>query len=102
MNWLFIIESVVVIFLAAWRLLWRRAMEHYLGVLLLLIVPTWGYLFMLCLLIPPVGLYMNATSSFVYLALLIGGWVMVASTAKQLWSLGHIQALQSRPVGRVP
>src|SRR5262249_33934997 len=96
LDWLFVIESIAVVFLAFGCLLRRRPIEHRFGFLLLLIVPTWGYLFVLCLLVSPYGTYMDATSSFVYLALLIGGWVMTTATAKQLWSFGHGQIRRRR------
>jgi hypothetical protein len=100
LNWLFVIESAVVIVLASGRLLCRRPIDNRLGVLLLFILPTWGYLFALCLLIPPAGVYMNATSSFVYIALLIGVWTVFATAAKMFWFTAVRKPWINAPVAR--
>jgi hypothetical protein len=84
LNWLFIIESVLVLLLTVRCFLRQQPIDDRLGVLLLLIVPTWAYVFVLCTIVRPYGVYMEATSSFVYIALLMGGWTVVTTAAKKL------------------
>jgi hypothetical protein len=76
-NWLFVGESAIVLILVLVQILRRRRISDLLAVLVLVILPVWSYLFALCLVIIPIPRYADATSAFVYIALLTGVWGLV-------------------------
>lgn len=78
-NWLFIGETVIVFILTAGATLQRKRMNDVVMLLLLFIIPIWSYLLAICLVGSPVPRYMDATSPFVYIALLSGGWGLLST-----------------------
>jgi hypothetical protein len=83
-NWLFVGESAIALSLATVAILRRKRMGDIVVVLLLLLMPVWGYLLALCLAINPILRYMDATSPFVYIALLVGIWSLFARSVNQI------------------
>jgi len=84
-NWLFIAESAAVMILIAIAVLRRRRIADTLGLLFLLIIPVWAYLSAICLIILPMDRYMDATSPFVYIALIVGGYALVSASLTRFW-----------------
>jgi hypothetical protein len=83
-NWLFIGESAIVVISAVATTLRRRRIGDLPLVLLLLVLPVWGYLLAICLVTNPILRYLDATSPFVYIALLVGGWGLIAAAVKRI------------------
>jgi hypothetical protein len=48
-----------------------------------IVLPIWGYLLALCLVINPILRYTDSTSAFVYIALLVGIWSLVAGAVNR-------------------
>lgn len=78
-NCLFIGESVAVLILVAIAMLRGKQIGNSLEILFLLVVSVWSYLVALCLMVLPMRRYTDATSPFVYIALIVGSWELVSA-----------------------